>query len=56
MIFTPMQAASVAGLSLQTIMRHIKKKQLKASRTRGYEIEASDLRDYLTSRLVMGEV
>jgi excisionase family DNA binding protein len=51
MTFTPQEVASVAGVTVATIIRHIKQRKLKAHRTRGYVVEAIDLRDYLSSRL-----
>jgi Helix-turn-helix domain len=54
MTFSPEQAASVAGISVASIMRYIRSKRLKAHRIKGYAIKSADLCDFLTSRLVAG--
>jgi len=48
--FTIQEAATVAGVTVATIMNWIKKKKLKASHLRRYAIEGTDLRDLLVKR------
>jgi Helix-turn-helix domain len=48
--FKPEEVAVLAGLTTATIMRHIRRKQLKAKQSRGYLIAAEDVREFLLTQ------
>jgi hypothetical protein len=45
--FTPEQVASLADLTVPTILNHIRKKRIKAKKVRGYQIAAVDVTAFL---------
>jgi excisionase family DNA binding protein len=48
--FTPEEVASLSGLAVTTVLTWIRAKKLKAKRTRGYQIAASDVRTFLLAQ------
>jgi hypothetical protein len=48
--FKPEEVAALAGLTVPTILHHIRKKGLKAKKVRSYQISAADVAAFLIAQ------
>jgi hypothetical protein len=48
--FAPEQVASLACLTVPTILNHIRKKRIKSKKVRGYQIAAVDVAAFLLNQ------
>ena len=47
--FSPKEVAALAGVTTATVIRHIRRKKLRAKRTRRYAIAAEDVTAFLVA-------
>jgi hypothetical protein len=48
--FTPEDLAAIAGVSLATVMRHIRRKSIKVRRVKSYSIDGDQVREFLVKQ------
>jgi hypothetical protein len=53
--FTPDQVAAIAGVSLATVMRHIRRKTIKVRRVRSYSIDGDQVKEFLVKQATVGK-
>jgi hypothetical protein len=52
--FTPEQVAAIAGVTVPTVMQHIRRKSLKARRVRSYAIDGQAVKDFILKQETLG--